>query len=682
MSERYKIEDSNDLDGFINWCLDKLTNEKSTKWVDRDQRETADEIIPDLIKKFDDMQIQHTAAATLPSPSESGELWNEFIDLQTEGKQDSWHCWRKDNVNLTDSDGKPVGYGGDQLISSRLLSSSSLIQHHYRDPNALVPITLDVNAVEQGTQKMYIGNATAAELDAISMVPWIDPAMESADFGRKLLEGLMSNKEWQRVVNQKRVLAIRDFANGEDSYIFNPVLLYLDLTNEHVSEVTPLNGKGQIKIDFSFLSKRSDGWTDYVPKPKNTDTRPLWIIDGQHRVRGFGASERGAHMPIPYVLIVSREGDDPKATERLVAKVFTEINTMSVPIDDLHQIYLRYKFGMKGDSRITDYSCDEYDNPTQDSRPQRRAYELALYMASQRDSALYNMIEFQRPANRSRRAHHYVVNSKNWIASTSKYYRNNGIYSEVSSDDFAQEEIYNFFKAFEKVCDMNDWIDNLPRWQVGANKNKPFLQFDGPFLVLLNLFPQVVRMITESEKVERPISVDRFQTLLSPLKTVDWRSPSLHDSSLKGRNNTNIRHLELWIANSLRAGYCGSVEDVMSKQKRSIIGEGLISAPEPPAPENVSDDSWPGMADLVIEAVLPTNALDISWTVKFYTPERADIWTIPKDSLSKRQEGTIRGLTITLGDLPESCNKISIEATSINGIGPGVMTSPLEFTDS
>ena len=29
MSERYKIEDSNDLDGFINWCLDKLTNEKS-----------------------------------------------------------------------------------------------------------------------------------------------------------------------------------------------------------------------------------------------------------------------------------------------------------------------------------------------------------------------------------------------------------------------------------------------------------------------------------------------------------------------------------------------------------------------------------------------------------------------------------------------------------------------------
>ena len=94
-------------------------------------------------------------------------------------------------------------------------------------------------------------------------------------------------------------------------------------------------------------------------------------------------------------------------------------------------------------------------------------------MASQRDSALYNMIEFQRPANRSRRPS-LCGQFKELGYINSKYYRNNGIYSEVSADDFAQEEIYNFFKAFEKVCDMNDWIDNLPRWQVGANKINPF----------------------------------------------------------------------------------------------------------------------------------------------------------------------------------------------------------------
>ena len=125
MSERYRIEDSNDLDGFTNWCLDRLSNPKSVSWIDIDQKETAEEMIPILIEKFEQLQIKHNAAGTLPSPSESGELWNDFIQLQTKGKEDSWHCWRTDDVALNDSNGNPVGYGGSNLLSSRLLSSSS-----------------------------------------------------------------------------------------------------------------------------------------------------------------------------------------------------------------------------------------------------------------------------------------------------------------------------------------------------------------------------------------------------------------------------------------------------------------------------------------------------------------------------------------------------------------------------
>ena len=87
MSERYRIEDSNDLDGFTNWCLDRLSNPKSVSWIDIDQKETAEEMIPILIEKFEQLQIKHNAAGTLPSPSESGELWNDFIQLQTKGKR-------------------------------------------------------------------------------------------------------------------------------------------------------------------------------------------------------------------------------------------------------------------------------------------------------------------------------------------------------------------------------------------------------------------------------------------------------------------------------------------------------------------------------------------------------------------------------------------------------------------
>ena len=106
--------------------MDRLVNSKSTTWVDIDQQETADEIIPLLIEKFEQMQIKHNAEGTLPSPAESGgQLWNDFIQLQTRGKEDSWHCWRTDDVALNDSNGNPVGYGGKHLRSSRLLSSSS-----------------------------------------------------------------------------------------------------------------------------------------------------------------------------------------------------------------------------------------------------------------------------------------------------------------------------------------------------------------------------------------------------------------------------------------------------------------------------------------------------------------------------------------------------------------------------
>ena len=66
MSERYKIEDIDDLDGFTNWCLDRPVNSKSTTWVDIDQQETVDEIIPLLIEKFEQMQIKHNVEGTLP----------------------------------------------------------------------------------------------------------------------------------------------------------------------------------------------------------------------------------------------------------------------------------------------------------------------------------------------------------------------------------------------------------------------------------------------------------------------------------------------------------------------------------------------------------------------------------------------------------------------------------------
>ena len=114
--------------------------------------------------------------------------------------------------------------------------------------------------------------------------------------------------------------------------------MYVD--EKYVNIITDKNNKKRIDVPFDFLEKIYGVWTDYFPLPEQRDSRPVWIIDGQHRIRGFGSSKRGSRMPIPYVLIV---GDGSPKTVANIALLFTQINTKSEPLDDLHKIYLNYQ---------------------------------------------------------------------------------------------------------------------------------------------------------------------------------------------------------------------------------------------------------------------------------------------------------------------------------------------------
>ena len=209
---------------------------------------------------------------------------------------------------------------------------------------------LDLISVEQGEgeqkKKVYFGSATAAELDAICSVPWLDPTMESSDFAHEVRFETLPEDMWQRVVDKQRVLEIRNFAEGPENYLFNPVLLHVNLDqHDCIKVMKPLNGRGKLRVNFDFLQKRPAGWTDYVPKPGDKDTRPFWIIDGQHRVRGFGSSERGSKLAIPFILMVTR-GDDVPDTN-LCARIFTEINTKAEELEKLPAKYLSCAFVVK-----------------------------------------------------------------------------------------------------------------------------------------------------------------------------------------------------------------------------------------------------------------------------------------------------------------------------------------------
>ena len=653
------LDNEEDLHDFCDACRDRITSWPATRWVHDDFTDMAEEEFPQIMNDIDSIEKEFYKTGKFvkdeaPDPGRIGAIWSQLRDFAKKRESVIWKSWADDSLPLVAKDGSPVGWGDDKLLRSTLLTHSSLIQHEYSEKPK--PVDLDLICVQQGEEKVYFGSATAAELDAICSVPWLDPTMESSDFAHEVRFETLPEDMWQRVVDKQRVLEIRNFAEGPENYLFNPVLLHVNLDqHDCIKVMKPLNGRGKLRVNFDFLQKRPAGWTDYVPKPGDKDTRPFWIIDGQHRVRGFGSSERGSKLAIPFILMVTR-GDDVPDTN-LCARIFTEINTKAEELEKLHQMFMSYRFEMKMGHR--NFSKSE------DGRMYRRAYETALYMCSQPESPLINMIEFQKPAGQ-RRAHHLVVSAMNWVDIASKWFSGkNAIYHDLTSDSYNNEELFNFFKAFEQTCSAAEWIDG-PRWDPGLSKNKPLLQFEGPFLSLLYLFPDLVNKIIGSKEPPRPIPIDVFAKELEPLINVDWNSQIILGSPLSGRTNNNVRHLKMWMFRAIENGVSYSREDILDDRQESVPGKGIISLPSKPVIE-VDDLDWPTPSvPVLLSAEVPEHTLSQTWMVTFHAPGRAPReW----DKKAVRAAMDKNELAIEWSDIPAGTEKISVITYMINGIG-------------
>ena len=158
---------------------------------------------------------------------------------------------------------------------------------------------------------------------------------------------------------------------------------------------------------------------------------------------------------IPFVLLIG-DGSLKKVAE--IALLFTQINTTSKPLDELHKIYLNYQFCI--DDGVTKYGVELDGNgnkiiatynlpkPNAEGRILRRSYELALYLAAHASSPILDCVIFQRPAgvNISNKmvadAKAFILNTKQWFSA--------GIYHDEETDKFANDEVLNFYKALHE----------------------------------------------------------------------------------------------------------------------------------------------------------------------------------------------------------------------------------------
>ncbi len=78
-----------------------------------------------------------------------------------------------------------------------------------------------------------------------------------------------------------------------------------------------------------------------VEEPRQGTAAPLWILDGQHRVKGMSESTQ-KNNPIPLVLL---HGDASSAySPQQFARVFAEVTTYATPLVPLHEEWLRFAF--------------------------------------------------------------------------------------------------------------------------------------------------------------------------------------------------------------------------------------------------------------------------------------------------------------------------------------------------
>ena len=596
----------------------------------------ARKLMQELIEEFDAQGSPEDIHSVLPASS-TAEPFQRFMQCVKEEKQDeyTWQMWINSDTDLVIKEseaenlglppemvGRPVGYS-DQLVKSCLLTNKALIQHTYEErPDA---VSWRLSPIEQDGHTVYMGAAVIAEIDAVSKVPWIPPELQSREFATKAKNGQLSKEDkWQRLVSKARLKEIRNFARSNNNFMFNPVLLYVNKNHESVHFDADNN---TFSVDFEFLKFKNGYYYDYISWPDEVDNRPVWIVDGQHRVRGFGGATRGSRLNLPFVIMI---GEGSQTDRELVARIFTEINTNAKSLDKMHQLYLKWEFAIPADAARNDFSKGP-DGATEKSRPNRQAYELALTLAAHPESPLYNSIQFQEPdkssAPRARMARNLIVKSFNWMQIARKWFSTNGIYADSDSDSYSFDEIMNFFIAFRETCNHDGWDDGVNRWKDSheIKKKRSIIQQQGPFRALMDLVSFSVERLEvlfhSGEQRSEAFTVDQFMSILAPLKNIDWNLDTKDEqglASLKGRGNLNVPHLKMWMKTAIEHGQVYSWEEIHSPGLKSKPGRGLNAEPSNEGLKIVQEGDnppWPGTMPVMYSLPRPAHTIRGWWTV-------------------------------------------------------------------
>lgn len=175
---------------------------------------------------------------------------------------------------------------------------------------------------------MYVGFIEASEVMRVAEAPAFKASTRNADIAQNILHDPI--EEWQRPISATRVAQIASTFDNTGEIMPNPVLL---ARNAFASK--------QPKITSKTVGASNYPAGTYIVELEFDDEKPLWILDGQHRIEGLAKSKQKANL-MPVVLLL-----DPDAniySGDLLAKLFAQVTTEATPLDGLHNEWLTYAF--------------------------------------------------------------------------------------------------------------------------------------------------------------------------------------------------------------------------------------------------------------------------------------------------------------------------------------------------
>jgi hypothetical protein len=196
-----------------------------------------------------------------------------------------------------------------------------------------------VSQINGNSYPMYSGYLSASMLRKIASVPSFARDKRHHNIAEDLSRPPID--EWQRPLDNKKMLAIKNTYSRRDhnNLMANPVLLGMASTNIsdmayitiRQKQITMPNGE-YITIENLFSINITYSETK----------KPLWILDGQHRIEGIAESIQ-RDQPMPFVLLYGEDVYEPKD----LAEIFTQVTAGATPMEDLHSDWMKYAFNLE-----------------------------------------------------------------------------------------------------------------------------------------------------------------------------------------------------------------------------------------------------------------------------------------------------------------------------------------------